>query len=231
MKSHSPTILSFTLCSTLYWYFFLYNHILQYRTAEPQAWITTHLMFRRPLFIASIGNPSPAYTNTLHSAGHTLLNSLSEALGYPPFAKSRALANGLFTSGDEYALWQSPSLMNVSGKQVASAWKSWLRTLPTNQDRNVARLVVVHDELESPLGKIKMKQGGSPKGHNGIKSCVGSLGGVDFVRIGVGIGRCESRDPQDVSAYVLKKMSMTELQKVWDGAGPLMAILNELRDE
>jgi PTH1 family peptidyl-tRNA hydrolase len=187
-------------------------------------------MLRRPLFIASIGNPSPAYTNTLHSAGHTLLNSLRETLAYPPFSKNRTLANGLFSSGDQYVLWQSPSLMNVSGKNVASAWKSWLRTLPSNEDRNAARLVIVHDELESPLGKIKLRQGGSPKGHNGIKSCVSSLGGMGFARIGVGIGRCESREPHDVSAYVLRKMTMSELQKVWDGVGPLMMILNELRD-
>ena len=187
-------------------------------------------MLRRPLFVASIGNPPPAYANTLHSAGHTLLNSLREILAYPQFSKNRALANGLTSSGDEYTLWQSPSLMNVSGKSVASAWKSWLRTLPSNEDRNVARLVVVHDELESPLGKIKLKQGGSPKGHNGIKSCVSSLGGMSFARIGVGIGRCESRQPQDVAAYVLSKMTMAELQKVWDGAGPLMMKLNELRD-
>ena len=187
-------------------------------------------MLRRPLFVASIGNPPPAYTNTLHSAGHTLLNSLRESLAYPPFSKNRALASGLCSSGDEYTLWQSPSLMNVSGKSVASAWKSWLRTLPSNEDRNVARLVVVHDELESPLGKIKLRQGGSPKGHNGIKSCVSSLGGMSFARVGVGIGRCESREPQDVAAYVLKKMKTSELQKFWDGVGPLMMILNDLRD-
>ena len=197
---------------------------------KPQVLNAVHLMLRRPLFIASIGNPPPAYTNTLHSAGHTLLNFLRETLAYPPFTKDRSLANGLTSSGDQYTLWQSPSLMNVSGKQVASAWKSWLRTLSINEDRNAARLVVVHDELESPLGKIKLKQGGSTKGHNGIKSCVTSLGGMDFARIGVGIGRCESRDPQDVSAYVLRKMKTTELQKIWDGVGPLMMILNDLKD-
>lgn len=121
--------------------------------------------------------------------------------------------------------------MNVSGKNVTSAWKSWLRTLPSNEDRNAARLVVVHDELESPLGKIKLRQAGSPKGHNGLKSCISSLGGMGFARVGVGIGRCESREPRDVSAYVLRKMTMSELQKIWDGVGPLMMILNELREE
>lgn len=120
--------------------------------------------------------------------------------------------------------------MNVSGKSVSAAWKTWLRELPSPDDRGAARLVIVHDELESPLGKIKMKQGGSPKGHNGLKSCVGSLGGMSFVRIGVGIGRPESRESRDVAAYVMRKMTNGELQKVWNGMGEVMMALNELRD-
>lgn len=119
--------------------------------------------------------------------------------------------------------------MNVSGPAVATAWKTFLKDL-SNEDRSVAKLVVVHDELESPLGKIKVKQGGSAKGHNGLKSVTSSFGGMAYVRIGVGIGRPESRNSSDVAAYVLKRMSPLELQTISDGVSTVMEELIKIRD-
>ena len=89
----------------------------------------------------------------------------------------------------------------------------------------------MHDELESPLGKIKAKVGGSARGHNGLKSCVGSLGGMAFTRVGVGIGRPESRDSRDVANYVLRKMSGVEVQKVNGGVEDLVEILTKMLEE
>ena len=88
----------------------------------------------------------------------------------------------------------------------------------------------MHDELESALGKIKVKRGGSARGHNGIKSCVGSLGGVDFWRVGVGIGRPESRESRDVAAHVLRKMTAGEVMRVKEGVEELLRVVSELRD-
>ena len=120
--------------------------------------------------------------------------------------------------------------MNVSGPAVATAWKTFLRDLP-NEDRTRAKLVIVHDELESPLGKIKFKVGGSARGHNGLKSCVSSLGGMAFTRIGIGIGRPESRESKDVANYVLRKMSVVEVQKVTEGAEEVVGILVKMQEE
>lgn len=119
--------------------------------------------------------------------------------------------------------------MNVSGPALAAAWKAFLRDLP-NEDRTRAKLVVVHDELESPLGKIKLKVGGSARGHNGLKSCVSSFGGMAFTRIGVGIGRPESRESRDVANYVLKKMSAVEVQKVNGGVEEVAEILTKMQE-
>lgn len=119
--------------------------------------------------------------------------------------------------------------MNVSGKSVATAYKGFLRDLPLDE-RSTARLVVIHDELESPLGKIKLKVGGSARGHNGIKSCIASLGGMDFVRFGVGIGRPESRESKDVANYVLRKMTPSEVMKIRDGVGEVFGMLEKLRE-
>ena len=120
--------------------------------------------------------------------------------------------------------------MNISGPAVAAAWKTFLRDLPP-EDRPRAKLVVVHDELESPLGKIKVKVGGSARGHNGLKSCVSSFGGMAFARIGVGIGRPLSRESRDVASYVLKKMSADEAQKVAAGAEEVVEILMKMQEE
>lgn len=119
--------------------------------------------------------------------------------------------------------------MNVSGPAVATAWKAFLKDLP-NDERPNAKIIIVHDELESPLGKIKVKHGGSAKGHNGLKSVTSSLGGMNYTRIGVGIGRPESRESRDVANYVLKKMSPMELQKVSDGVSAVMEELAKIRD-
>lgn len=117
--------------------------------------------------------------------------------------------------------------MNVSGPAVASAWKTFLQDLPSD-DLKWANLVVVHDELESQLGEMKIKIGGSVRGHNGLKSVVKSLGGDVFVRIGVGIGRPESRNRNDVAAHVLRKMSVVEMQKVNQVAEEVVAFLSRM---
>ncbi|MCJ1399982.1 hypothetical protein MMC11_003185 [Xylographa trunciseda] len=178
------------------------------------------------ILVASIGNPPP-HTSTLHSAGHVLSSTLLSFLAYPPFSRSTSPA-GFITTGGEYTLYQSPALMNASGKPVAAAYKAFLQSLPQDE-RPTAKLVVLHDELESPLGKIKMKVGGSAKGHNGIKDIIRAMGGADFVRIGVGIGRPESRESRDVANFVLRKMTVGEMARVRDGAGEVLMILEKIR--
>ncbi|KAK5107083.1 hypothetical protein LTR62_001867 [Meristemomyces frigidus] len=173
-----------------------------------------------PLLVCSIGNPGSTYANTLHSAGHTVLNKLAERLGYGPFHKERELGNGLVNrpaitgSTGDWTLWQSTSYMNESGKGVRAAYTAWSKHIPVGEE---GRLVVVYDELEKPLGVVTVRtaQGASAKGHNGLKSIMASVAGnVPFVRIGVGIGRPVSRDSEEVARYVLRKMEGTERAKI-----------------
>ncbi|KAJ4402760.1 hypothetical protein N0V91_006981 [Didymella pomorum] len=184
-----------------------------------------------PLLVCSIGNPGATYANTLHSAGHIITSYIAGRKSYQPFTKglsglvsrpdntvfSLSLLKGYSkTQGgppeDDWTFWQSLSLMNVSGAGVKKAYTAWLaelrrRTSPTQE----GRLVVVHDELESALGKVSVRESGaSARGHNGLKSCQQQLGGVKWWRVGVGIGRPESRDPNVVSRYVLGKMQERE---------------------
>ncbi|CAZ81495.1 unnamed protein product [Tuber melanosporum] len=167
-------------------------------------------MAQRRILVCSIGNPGQ-YLNTRHSAGHTLSNLLQGTLAFPPFRKSASYGGNVSMGGFDstYTLFQSPSLMNVSGKSVKKAWKAFMAELSEEEKKN-ALLVVLHDELEAAPGRVKVKKGGSAKGHNGIVSCVESLGSKDFCRIGIGIGRPDSRDRETVSGYVLGKMTSHE---------------------
>ncbi|KZF22603.1 peptidyl-tRNA hydrolase [Xylona heveae TC161] len=195
---------------------------------------------RLHLLVASLGNPPPTYTNTLHSAGHTVLHRLREILAYPEFHKESSMGGGLVTrsiyadhnpknySDSNFTLWQSPSLMNTSGKVVSAAWKTWTRRLKPGEE---GKLVILHDELEGPLGRVKLKIGGSARGHNGIKSCIAAMPNHEFARIGIGIGRPESRESKDVARYVLRKMNEKELYTIEESAGEVLQIIRDLVGE
>ena len=186
-------------------------------------------MANRPILVASLGNPG-ALLNTLHSAAHTVIAQLSVMVQAGDMVRDRNYANGLLSRQHQFSLWQSPVLMNLSGKAVAGAWKAFLRDLPVDE-RIDARLVILHDELESPLGKVKQKLStSSHKGHNGIKSCKDVLGPKQpFIKIGIGIGRPESRESADVAKYVLRKMTSQEKHKVEDAAGPVLELLHTMK--
>jgi PTH1 family peptidyl-tRNA hydrolase len=87
--------------------------------------------------------------------------------------------------------------MNESGRSVGPARGSY--------NLDLDRLVVVHDEIDLPFGEVRVRLGGGLAGHNGLKSLKRDLGGPDFHRVRVGVGRPDSTDPDVVAAYVLGK--------------------------
>jgi PTH1 family peptidyl-tRNA hydrolase len=204
-----------------------------------------------PLLVCSLGNPGAIYANTLHSAGHTVLSVIQARGLYAPFSKglsglvsrpdttrfnlsltggyTKSAGDGLVEGEDDFVLWQSTTLMNISGPSVRKAWTSFsAAAISRNQ---TPRLVIVHDELEAALGKVSVKDGGaSPRGHNGLKSCQASLGGVKWWRVGVGIGRPESREPSVVSKYVLSKMGRREQAAVESSAYGVLEALREIQE-
>jgi PTH1 family peptidyl-tRNA hydrolase len=72
---------------------------------------------------------------------------------------------------------------------------------------DLERIVVIHDEIDLPFGEVKARLGGGLAGHNGLKSLRAELGGPDFHRVRVGVGRPDTTDPQIVSGYVLGRFS------------------------
>jgi PTH1 family peptidyl-tRNA hydrolase len=205
-----------------------------------------------PLLVCSIGNPGSTYANTLHSAGHMLTSYLAARKHYKPFTKG---LSGQFALPDttqmsfgvirgytrvegapipvdeDWTMWQSTSLMNVSGRGVGRAYTEWMRSVRQRYGNAQieGRLVVVHDELEAQLGNVTIKQGdASAKGHNGLKSCQASLGKMKWWRVGVGIGRPESREPDVVAKYVLGKASSSQRNALENSAVGVFKALEDI---
>ncbi len=99
--------------------------------------------------------------------------------------------------GPRVAVLLPQTYMNESGRSVGPARGSYKLDLD--------RLVVVHDEIDLPFGEVRVRLGGGLAGHNGLKSLRRDLGGPDFHRVRVGVGRPDSTDPDIVAAYVLGK--------------------------
>jgi len=99
--------------------------------------------------------------------------------------------------GPRVAVLRPQTYMNESGRSVGPARGSYKLGLD--------RIVVVHDEIDLPFGEVRVRLGGGLAGHNGLKSLRRDLGGADFHRVRVGVGRPDSTDPDIVAAYVLGK--------------------------
>jgi PTH1 family peptidyl-tRNA hydrolase len=150
--------------------------------------------------IVGLGNPGPEYRGTPHNIGFEVAERLRERwdLGKP---KSRY--RGLFTEGrtgvggPRVAILEPQTYMNEAGRSVGPA-RGELHV-------NLDRILVLHDEIDLPFGDIRVRLGGGLAGHNGLKSIKASLGGADFHRVRIGVGRPPTTDPDRVAAYVLGK--------------------------
>jgi peptidyl-tRNA hydrolase, PTH1 family len=99
--------------------------------------------------------------------------------------------------GPRVAVLRPQTYMNEAGRSVGPARGSYKLDLD--------RVLVIHDEIDLPFGEIRSRLGGGLAGHNGLRSLKRELGGADFQRVRVGVGRPDSTDPDIVAAYVLGK--------------------------
>ena len=157
--------------------------------------------------IVGLGNPGPEYAGTPHNIGFKVAEALTERWGLGR-AKDRfrgRIAQGRIGSqvpGEpsspprpSVAVLCPQTYMNDAGRSVGPARGAF--KLP------LERVLVVHDEIDLPFGEVRTRVGGGLAGHNGLKSLKRELGGSEFVRVRVGVGRPDSTDPEIVAAYVL----------------------------
>ena len=145
--------------------------------------------------IVGLGNPGKKYENTRHNVGFRVLDLL---VGESEWLEKKGLNQ--FKKLDDIVLSKPQTFMNLSGKAVADILKYYPEAI----------LIVVHDELDFPLGTIKIMKNASSAGHNGVQSIIDELGTQDFIRVRIGINNPEVRGQIPGDAYVLQKFTPQE---------------------
>ena len=152
-------------------------------------------LFRRgkaDWLVVGLGNPGDRYARTRHNIGFEVAKELADRLDLPKFKQKYG---GLYAEGRRVAVLLPQTYMNESGNSVGPARGAL--------GLDLEHVLVVHDEIDLPFGKVEVRTGGGLAGHNGLKSVKRGLGSGDFGRVRVGVGRPDSTDPEVVSRYVL----------------------------
>ena len=156
------------------------------------------------MLVAGLGNPESRYAHHRHNLGFRVLDALAAGLRVEWTRKFDADFGQAQVAGAKVVLLKPMTFMNNSGDAVGAAAR-FFKLSPSE-------VVVVHDELDLPLGRIQLKVGGGNNGHNGLKSVEAGLGTKEFGRLRLGIGRPpEGWDPAD---FVLSDFRNDELDAV-----------------
>lgn len=171
--------------------------------------------------IVGLGNPGAQYANTPHSVGFEVVDAIAAELGLEWETKkafSCLMAKGVF-AGMPVLLVKPQTYMNLSGDSVAPVVKY--------HNATPADLIVVQDDIDIPLGRLRIRKNGSCGGHNGIRNIIERLGSQSFIRLKVGVGK----DKSNVIGHVLGKFdpaSRTTVDKVVSAS--VQAVASILRD-
>lgn len=151
------------------------------------------------VLVAGLGNPEERYAGTPHNVGFMVVDELGRRYDARVRAKFSGNVGELRIDGARVVALQPLTFMNESGRSVGPAMRFY--KLPPDA------LVVVHDEVDLPPGRIQVRAGGGLAGHKGLKSIAAHLGTQDFVRVRIGVGRPGRGDRRSVADYVLSKFA------------------------
>ncbi|MDX9971852.1 MAG: aminoacyl-tRNA hydrolase [FCB group bacterium] len=156
--------------------------------------------------LVGLGNPGPRYRHTRHNVGFIVLDRVAERLGVKAWREKfhGELAEASY-GAEKVMLLKPMTYMNLSGTSVAAAAKN--RTDDFERD-----VLAVVDDVNLPLGRLRLRSGGSAGGHNGLKSLAEHLGTQAFSRLRIGVGDTEAG--QDLADHVLSKFRPDELPEV-----------------
>ncbi len=137
-----------------------------------------------PWLIVGLGNPGARYARTRHNVGFMAVEAWAESVlpTRPSWTeKWKGLTTSVSCKGQRCVVLRPQTYMNRSGESVVAA-AQFHRVSPP-------QIVVVHDEIDFPLGRFAIKKGGGHGGHNGLRDIVQQLGSADFLRLRLGVGR------------------------------------------
>jgi peptidyl-tRNA hydrolase, PTH1 family len=156
-----------------------------------------------PWIVLGLGNPDDEYGNTRHNAGAMVVARLAERAGAKlKRSRNRAQVAEIRDGDARVVLARPTSYVNESGGP-ASLLARWYKT-------PVERIIVVHDEIDLPAGRLQLRRNGGTAGHNGLKDVAKALGSPAFLRVRVGVGRPPGR--QDPADYVLEPIGKRQAE-------------------
>jgi len=155
--------------------------------------------------IAGLGNPGIKYENTRHNVGFAALDHLADTLGVQiNKVKFKGLLGEATYEGKKILLLKPHTYMNLSGESVKDAVSFYKIPLEN--------LIVIYDDMDLPVGRIRIRPGGSAGGHHGMESIIYQLASDKFPRVRIGIGHPE--EGKDPVAHVLGNFCGEEIEKV-----------------
>ena len=149
--------------------------------------------------IVCLGNPGEEFKNTRHNIGFMVLDSYLGNVKWK--VKNSALYYETFINNEKYIFIKPLTFMNLSGEAVFKYVKYY--------NLNITDILVIHDDMDLEIGKIRLKQNSSSGGHNGIKSIINLLNTQNFKRLKIGISQNRKIETKD---YVLGKFTKSELE-------------------
>jgi PTH1 family peptidyl-tRNA hydrolase len=159
--------------------------------------------------VAGLGNPGLQYEETRHNVGFKTVDILAGQLNIDIAKKKfRTLIGEGIVNTEKVILIKPQTYMNLSGESIIEAIK-WYKVPLSN-------LIIIYDDIDLPVGKIRIKSKGGPGTHNGMRSIVGYLGSEEFPRVRVGIGTPLIKE-YALADYVLGRFSETEKPEILIG--------------
>ncbi|ESA37818.1 peptidyl-trna hydrolase [Leptolyngbya sp. Heron Island J] len=168
-----------------------------------------------PKLLVGLGNPGQKYARTRHNIGFEVIDSLAKSWAIQLTNHKRfhgSVGETRTAAGDRLILLKPNTYMNRSG-QAVRAVVDWYKLSPSD-------VLIIYDDMDLPIGKLRLRLSGSAGGHNGMKSIISHLGTQTFPRLRLGISRAnnlESQANQVVVGHVLGKFAPDE-RKVMDAA-------------
>lgn len=174
-------------------------------------------MSARIQLIVGLGNPGANYENTRHNAGAWFVSALVDASNTTlrPVTKFHGLHNTVALHGHDFHLLLPTTYMNLSG-QAVGALATYYKIPPES-------ILVAHDEIDLPVGEVRLKFDGGHGGHNGLRDIINHLSSNKFYRLRIGVGRPDNS--KEVVDYVLKppgKAERTQIDTAIDAAQQML---------
>ncbi len=151
------------------------------------------------LLIAGLGNPGREHAADRHNAGWMVVDELARRHSGSFKSKFSGRLAETRVGDSRVALLEPETYMNESGRSIAAAVR-FFKVEPED-------VLVVHDDVDLPVGRLQVRLGGGLAGHNGLRSISQALGTPEFLRVRIGVGRPERGDPRPVADYVLSPFS------------------------